>query len=69
MELTELALHWKAAGVRRIAIGIGNEINKGELVQIAGNQQDVIQVNSYGDLIKKLEDIMKLACEDQVLGR
>ncbi|KAM7452303.1 hypothetical protein ABFA07_000467 [Porites harrisoni] len=58
----------EAAGVRRIAIGIGNEINKGELVQIAGNQQDVIQVNSYGDLIKKLEDIMKLACEDQVLG-
>ena len=69
MELTEFALHWKAAVVRRIAIGIGNEINKGELVQIAGNQQDVIQVNSYGDLIKKLEDIMKLACEDQVLGR
>ena len=59
----------KAAGVRRIAIGIGNEIDKGELVQIAGNQRDVIQVKSYGDLIKKLEDIMKLACEDQFLGK
>ncbi|CAH3032618.1 unnamed protein product, partial [Porites lobata] len=58
----------KAAGVRRIAIGIGNEIDKGELVQIAGNQQDVIQVKSYGELIRKLEYIMKLACEDQFLG-
>ncbi|CAH3162635.1 unnamed protein product, partial [Porites evermanni] len=38
----------EAAGVRRIAIGIGNEIDKGELVQIAGNQQDAIQVKSYG---------------------
>ena len=59
----------KAAGVRRIAIGIGNEIDKGELVQIAGNQQDVIQVKSYGELIRKLEHIMKLACEDQFLGK
>ena len=59
----------KAAGVRRIAIGIGNEIDKGELVQIAGNQQDVIQVNSYGELIRKLEYIMKLACQYQFLGK
>ena len=59
----------KAAGVRRIAIGIGNEIDKGELVQIAGNQQDAIQVKSYGELIRKLEYIMKLACEDQFLGK
>ena len=59
----------KAAGVRRIAIGIGNEIDKGELVQIAGNQQDVIQVKSYSELIRKLEHIMKLACEDQFLGK
>ena len=59
----------KAAGVRRIAVGIGNEIDKGELVQIAGNQQDVIQVKSYGELIRKLEHIMKLACEDQFLGK
>ena len=59
----------KAAGVRRIAIGIGNEIDKGELVQIAGNQQDVIQVKSYSELIRKLEYIMKLACEDQFLGK
>ena len=59
----------KAAAVRRIAIGIGNEIDKGELVQIAGNQQDVIQVKSYGELIRKLEHIMKLACEDQFLGK
>ena len=59
----------KAAGVRRIAIGIGNEIDKGELVQIAGNKQDVIQVKSYSELIRKLEHIMKLACEDQFLGK
>ena len=59
----------KAAGVRRIAVGIGNEIDKGELVQIAGNQQDVIQVKSYSELIRKLEHIMKLACEDQFLGK
>ena len=59
----------KAAGVRRIAVGIGNEIHRDELVEIAGNYEDVIQVYSYGDLISKLENIMKLACENQYPGK
>ncbi|KAL9970173.1 hypothetical protein ACROYT_G022503 [Oculina patagonica] len=56
------------AGVRRIAVGIGNEIHYGELLEIAGSREDVLQVHSYSDLINKLEDIMRLACDDQYPG-
>ena len=55
--------------MRRIAVGIGNAIHLDELHEIAGNYEDVIQVQSYGGLIGKLESIMKLACENQVLGK
>ena len=55
--------------MRRIAVGIGNDIHLNELYEIAGNYEDVIRVQSYSGLIDKLESIMKLACEDQVLGK
>lgn len=64
-----LLYYFQDAGVRRIAVGIGNEIHYGELLEIAGNREDVLQVHSYRDLINKLEDIMRLACDDQYPGK
>ena len=57
------------AGVRRIAVGIGSNIHYGELLEIAGSGEDVLQVRSYGDLINKLENIMRMACENQQPGK
>ena len=55
--------------MRRIAVGIGNEIHYDELLEIAGSHEDVLQVNSYRDLINKLEDIMRIACDEQYPGK
>ena len=66
--LIYLSILLQEASVRRIAIGIGNEINIGELRQIASNNEDALQVSSYSSLYSKLEQIMKLACEQQNLG-
>ena len=57
------------ARVRRVAIGIGNGINDGELRQIASDTRDVLQVLNYGQLQSKLENIMKMACEEQYPGK
>ena len=58
----------KLAAVRRIATGIGKGIGYGELKEIAGNDENVIQVHSYSDVISRLEKIMKMACDHQALG-
>ena len=63
-----LSSNLKLAGVRRIAIGIGKGIGYGELNEIAGSNENVIQVHSYSDLISRLEKIMKMACDNQTLG-
>lgn len=60
---------FKTARVRRIAIGIGNEVHSNELQEIAGNSDDVIKVISYSDLVSKLENIMDLACQNQFPGK
>jgi len=57
------------AEVRRIAIGIGNGINEGELEQIASYSRDVLQVANYWQLQRELEEIMKMACEEQYPGK
>ena len=57
------------AGVRRIAVGIGSGIDLGELRQIASNNKDVLQVQNYGQLYSKLEEIMRIACEEQFPGK
>ena len=59
----------QGAQVRRIAIGIGSGINYGELREIASDKSDVLQVAKYGQLQSKLEDIMKMACEQQYPGK
>lgn len=63
-----LSSNLKLAGVRRIAIGIGKGIGYGELKEIVGSNENVIQVHSYSDLISRLEKIMKMACDNQALG-
>ena len=67
--LTFISYLFKFAKVRRIAIGIGNEVHDNELREIAGTSEDVIKVLSYGELISKLEKIMDLACENQHPGK
>ena len=57
------------AGVRRIAVGIGSGIDLRELQQIASANEDVLQVHNYGQLYSKLEEIMKMACEEQYPGK
>ena len=68
-----LYTHWtlstQEAGVRRIAVGIGSAIDLGELQQIASNNKDVLQVQNYGQLDSKLEEIMTMACEEQYPGK
>ena len=68
-----LYTHWtlstQEAGVRRIAVGIGSGIDLGELQQIASNNKDVLQVQNYGQLDSKLEEIMTMACEEQYPGK
>ena len=57
------------ASVRRVAIGIGNKVDYSELRQIASSNDDVLRVSGYEYLVNKLEAIMKLSCEEQVLGK
>ena len=57
------------ADVRRVAIGIGSGVNYRELQQIASDQNDVLQVARYWQLQSKLEEIMKMACEQQYPGK
>ena len=59
----------KFAKVRRIAVGIGNDVHRDELEEIAGTSENVIEVLSYGDLISNLENIMDLACDNQHPGK
>ncbi|XP_068698433.1 uncharacterized protein [Montipora foliosa] len=56
------------AKVRRIAVGIGNDVHRDELEEIAGTSENVIEVLSYGDLISNLENITDLACANQHPG-
>ncbi|XP_078375646.1 coadhesin-like isoform X1 [Oculina patagonica] len=56
------------ADVRRVAVGIGSGVDVWELRQIASANNDVLQVSGYGSLYSKLEDIMKMACEEQYPG-
>ena len=66
--LIMLSSNLKLVGVRRIAIGIGKGIGYGELKEIAGRNENVIQVHSYSDLISRLEKIVEMACDNQALG-
>ncbi len=56
------------ADVRRVAVGIGRGIDESELRQIASANNDVLQVSGYSSLYSKLEEIMKMACEEQYPG-
>ena len=57
------------AEVRRVAIGIGGKVDKGELEEIASYSKDVLQVANYWQLQRELEKIMEMACEEQYPGK
>ena len=53
----------KSAGVRVIAIGIGNSVKTNELKQIASSDKDVIITKSFDTLLATVEPLTKSACE------
>ena len=59
----------QAANVRRIALGIGNEIDASELRQIASKPEDAMRISFYSQLTSILEEIMDLACDQKNLGK
>ncbi|KAK3595499.1 hypothetical protein CHS0354_021597 [Potamilus streckersoni] len=56
------AQHLKQQGIRIIAIGIGNAINKDELYGIASDSNHVFTVTGFTALQQIREDIKKAAC-------
>lgn len=42
----------RSNGIALIAVGIGGNINKNQLLQIAGSESNYIQINSYNELPK-----------------
>ena len=52
----------KAAGVNRIAVGIGKKIDESELESIAGDKSRVVNAKDFGDLDNQLDDIREKTC-------
>jgi len=54
---------FKNKGVSIIAIGVGMSVDNAELTKIAmGNKDNVVHVNKFGDLVSKIEEILKKSC-------
>ena len=54
----------KREGVRIIAIGIGKNVNMGELRQFASSEKDIIVAKTFDDLSQFLNPLLKTACDD-----
>ena len=52
----------KAAGVDRVAVGIGKHIDESELEIIAGDKSRVVNAKDFGDLDNQLDDIREKTC-------
>ena len=53
--------------VRMIAVGVGKNIGREELVKIAmGHDNKVIQLEDFGALIKDIRKIEKVFCADDI---
>ena len=52
----------KAAGVNRVAVGIGKDVDESELETIAGDKSRVINADDFGDLDNQLDDIREKTC-------
>ncbi|KXJ23691.1 coadhesin [Exaiptasia diaphana] len=57
-------LRSKVPGIRIVSIGVGPFVDKQELKVIAmGKDEEVFQLDSFSDLIEKLQDILKTFCK------
>ena len=54
----------KREGVRIIAIGIGKNVNMGELRQFASSEKDIMVAKTFDDLSQFLNPLLKTACDD-----
>ncbi|XP_020630779.1 von Willebrand factor-like [Orbicella faveolata] len=52
----------EAAGVNRVAVGIGKNIDESELETIAGDKNRVVNAQDFGDLDNQLDDIREKTC-------
>ena len=61
--LSRAALTLKNVGVRIIAIGIGKNVKREELKQIASSEKDVVVTKSFDALLTTTEELIRIACE------
>ena len=61
--LNQASQRLKDVGVRLIAIGIGGNVKRGELEQIASSKKDVIIADSFDKLLAVVESLTQTACE------
>ena len=53
----------KNVGVRIISIGIGKNVKRDELKQIASSEKDVVVTKSFDTLLATTEELIRTACE------
>ena len=63
LSLGKMARLIKDQRVRIVAIGVGKQVETQELMTIATNEKDVIQADTFDDLLEKVQPIAESACE------
>ena len=58
----------KEEGVTIVTLGIGNGIDKKELISMASSVKDVLYVESYAALGAKVKDIRQRVCDGKKKG-
>ena len=60
--MIEFRLPNQKAGVHRVAVGIGKDIDESELEIIAGDKSRVVNAKDFKDLENQLDDIREKTC-------
>ena len=63
LSLGKMARLIKDQRVRIVAIGVGKQVETQELMTIATNEKDVIQADTFDNLLEKVQPIAESACE------
>lgn len=58
----------KAEGVTLVPLGIGDGVDRKELVSMASNYKDTLYVQSYAHLGAKVKDIRQRVCDGMILS-
>jgi len=61
-ESYRIVLFQKNKGVKIIAVGIGDNINKGFMYKVVGKKGKVILTKNFDSLLDKIGDILDKAC-------